>query len=269
MRLQFFVGERCQELGRSRGNRLCEKGGRSRPLQHHVAQSARRGRRAMERRGYLAAADQKWTVAVMPCPLAYAVCTILVRKGQGCGSADRLGGQFSIDNKGDAAIAQKGVEVAINRGVNCVLTLASPARDIRAQIARGKERGVAFVTGFSDDPRGVWWRRRLRPRLRGRGRCARGICRGQRRRRDSRCRNASATAAARSSRYRLEPQRADYIKWCMVRRDSGAELIHREADGISARRLGGQGHYHQDAREADSRRETFYTGICDAELTDR
>jgi len=36
--------------------------------------------------------------------------------------------------------------------VSCVLTLASPARDIRAQIQRGKERGVAFVTGFSDDP---------------------------------------------------------------------------------------------------------------------
>ena len=34
-----------------------------------------------------------------------------------------------------------------------MLTLASPARDIRSQIERGKERGVAFVTGFSDDPR--------------------------------------------------------------------------------------------------------------------
>ena len=45
------------------------------------------------------------------------------------------------------------MDVAINRGAKCVLTLASPARDISAQIARGKEQGVAFVTGFSDDPR--------------------------------------------------------------------------------------------------------------------
>jgi ABC-type sugar transport system substrate-binding protein len=37
--------------------------------------------------------------------------------------------------------------------VKGVLTLAHPARDIRAQIARGKEQGVAFVTGFSDDPK--------------------------------------------------------------------------------------------------------------------
>ena len=92
------------------------------------------------------------TVAVMPCPLAYAVCKYLFEKAKDAAAA--IGWEaFSIDNKGDAAIAQKGVEVAINRGVNCVLTLASPARDIRAQIARGKERGVAFVTGFSDDPR--------------------------------------------------------------------------------------------------------------------
>jgi ABC-type sugar transport system substrate-binding protein len=92
------------------------------------------------------------TVAVMPCPMAFVVCKYLFDKAKD--AAEAIGWEaFSIDTQGDPATAQKAVDVAINRGVKCVLTLASPARDISAQIARGKERGVAFVTGFSDDPR--------------------------------------------------------------------------------------------------------------------
>jgi ABC-type sugar transport system substrate-binding protein len=92
------------------------------------------------------------TVAVMPCPLSLMVCEYLFQSAKEAAAA--MGWEaFSIDNKGDPAVAQRGVEAAINRGVNCVLTLASPSRDIRAQIARGKEKGVAFVTGFSDDAR--------------------------------------------------------------------------------------------------------------------
>jgi ABC-type sugar transport system substrate-binding protein len=92
------------------------------------------------------------TVAVMPCPLSFTVCKYLFDSAQAAASA--IGWEaFPIDNKGDPAIAQKGVDAAINRKVNCVLTLAHPARDIKAQIARGKEQGIAFVTGFSDDPR--------------------------------------------------------------------------------------------------------------------
>jgi ABC-type sugar transport system substrate-binding protein len=92
------------------------------------------------------------TVAVMPCPLALVVCQYLFESAKN--AAEAIGWEaFPIDNKGDPAVAQRGVEAAINRGVNCVLTLASPARDIRAQIERGKEKGVAFVTGFSDDAR--------------------------------------------------------------------------------------------------------------------
>ncbi len=92
------------------------------------------------------------TVAVMPCPLAFVVCKYLFDKAKD--AADAIGWEaFSIDSKGEPATAQKAVDVAINRGVKCVLTLASPARDISPQIARGKEQGVAFVTGFSDDPR--------------------------------------------------------------------------------------------------------------------
>jgi ABC-type sugar transport system substrate-binding protein len=92
------------------------------------------------------------SVAVMPCPLAYAVCKYLFDSAKAAATA--MGWEaFPIDNKGDPAVAQKGVEAAINRNVNCVLTLAHPARDIKAQITRGKEKGIAFVTGFSDDPR--------------------------------------------------------------------------------------------------------------------
>lgn len=91
-------------------------------------------------------------VAIMPCPLAYAVCQYLYQSA--ADAAKAIGWEaFSIDNKGDPAVAQKGVDAAINKGVNCVLTLASPARDIKAQITRGKGKGIAFVTGFSDDPR--------------------------------------------------------------------------------------------------------------------
>lgn len=95
---------------------------------------------------------EKASVAVMPCPLQYVVCQYLFEKAKD--AAEAIGWEaFPIDNKGDPAVAQKGVDVAINKGVKCVLTLASPARDIKAQITRGKEKGVAFVTGFSDDPR--------------------------------------------------------------------------------------------------------------------
>lgn len=91
------------------------------------------------------------TVAVMPCPLSLSVCKYLFDSAKE--AAEAIGWEaFPIDNKGDPAIAQKGVDAAITRGVKCVLTLASPARDIRSQITRGKEEGVAFVTGFSDDP---------------------------------------------------------------------------------------------------------------------
>ena len=92
------------------------------------------------------------TVAVMPCPLAYSVCKYLYDSA--AAAAKAIGWEaIPIDNKGDPAVAQKGVDAAINRGVKCVLTLAHPARDIKAQIARGKEQGIAFVTGFSDDPK--------------------------------------------------------------------------------------------------------------------
>jgi ABC-type sugar transport system substrate-binding protein len=92
------------------------------------------------------------TVAVMPCPLAYTVCQYLFESAKS--AAEAIGWKaFPIDNKGDPAVAQKGVDAAINRKVNCVLTLASPSRDIKDQITRGKEQGVAFVTGFSDNPR--------------------------------------------------------------------------------------------------------------------
>jgi ABC-type sugar transport system substrate-binding protein len=92
------------------------------------------------------------TVAIMPCPMAFLVCKFLFDKANDAATA--MGWEaFPIDNKGEPATAQKAVDVAINRGAKCVLTLASPSRDISAQIARGKEKGVAFVTGFSDDPR--------------------------------------------------------------------------------------------------------------------
>lgn len=92
------------------------------------------------------------SVAIMPCPLAYAVCQYLYDSA--AAAAKEIGWEpFAIDNKGDPAVAQKGVDAAINKGVSCVLTLASPSRDIKAQIARGKQKGIAFVTGFSDDPR--------------------------------------------------------------------------------------------------------------------
>lgn len=92
------------------------------------------------------------SVAVMPCPLSLNVCQYLFQSAKE--AAEAIGWEaFPIDNKGDPAVAQKAVDAAITRGVSCVLTLASPARDIRAQIQRGKEKGVAFVTGFSDDPK--------------------------------------------------------------------------------------------------------------------
>lgn len=92
------------------------------------------------------------TIAVMPCPLALEVCQKNLKSATEAAAA--MGWEVvPIDTKGDPATAQRGVDAALNRGVQCVLLLGTPSRDIRAQIQRGKEKNVAFVTGFSDDPR--------------------------------------------------------------------------------------------------------------------
>lgn len=92
------------------------------------------------------------TIAVVPCPLALSVCQQSL--ADATAAAEAIGWKvIGIDSKGDPAVTQKAVDAAINRDVKCVFTSASPSRDIRAQITRGKEKGIAFVTGFSDDPR--------------------------------------------------------------------------------------------------------------------
>lgn len=92
------------------------------------------------------------TIAVVPCPLTLSVCQASL--ADTTAAAEAMGWKvIPIDSKGDPAVTQKAVDAAINRDVKCVFTIASPSRDIRAQITRGKEKGIAFVTGFSDDPR--------------------------------------------------------------------------------------------------------------------
>lgn len=92
------------------------------------------------------------TIAVVPCPLALSVCQTTL--ADATAAAEAIGWKvIPIDSKGDPGVTQQAVEAAINRDVKCVLTLGSPSRDIRAQIQRGKEKGIVFVTGFSDDPR--------------------------------------------------------------------------------------------------------------------
>ena len=92
------------------------------------------------------------TIAVVPCPLALSVCQTAL--ADATAAAEAIGWKvIAIDSKGDPAVTQKAVEAAINRDVSCVLTIGSPSRDIRGQIQRGKEKGIAFVTGFADDPR--------------------------------------------------------------------------------------------------------------------
>lgn len=92
------------------------------------------------------------TIAVVPCPLSLSVCQTTL--ADATAAAEAIGWKvIPVDTKGDPAVTQKAVEAAINRDVSCVLTLGSPSRDIRAQIERGKEKGIAFVTGFADDPR--------------------------------------------------------------------------------------------------------------------
>lgn len=91
------------------------------------------------------------SVAIVPCPLVLAVCQALAQDATA--AAQALGWEtIMVDSMGDPAATQRAVDAAINRDVSCVLNLASPARDIRAQIQRGKEKGVVFVAGFADDP---------------------------------------------------------------------------------------------------------------------
>jgi ABC-type sugar transport system substrate-binding protein len=92
------------------------------------------------------------TVAVMPCLLILEACKTLGRNAQEAAKA--LGWKsILIDGKGDPALEQQAVDAAINRGVNCIVSLAVPGRDYKAQIARAKSRGIHTVVGFADDPR--------------------------------------------------------------------------------------------------------------------
>ena len=92
------------------------------------------------------------TVATVPCTLVLRVCKFIANSAKEAATA--MGWKtILVDGKSDPATEQAGVEAAINAGADCVLNLATAARNIEPQIRRGADKGVKFVTGFADDPR--------------------------------------------------------------------------------------------------------------------
>jgi ribose transport system substrate-binding protein len=92
------------------------------------------------------------TVGVMPCLLVLESCQVLGRNAEEAAAA--MGWRsIVVDGRGDPGLEQAAVDSLINRGVKCIVSLAVPGRDYKAQIARAKEKGIHTVVGFADDPR--------------------------------------------------------------------------------------------------------------------
>lgn len=92
------------------------------------------------------------TVAVMPCSLALEVCRFIGKQFQE-GAAAIGWNSFLIDGRSDPATEQKAVDAAINRGVDCIVTFAAVARDIKPQITRAVRQDIPVITAFADDPK--------------------------------------------------------------------------------------------------------------------
>lgn len=92
------------------------------------------------------------TVAIMPCSLALEVCRFIGRQFQE--GARAIGwNSFLIDGRSDPATEQRAVDAAINRGVDCIVTFAAVARDIKPQIRRARNQDIPVITAFADDPK--------------------------------------------------------------------------------------------------------------------
>lgn len=91
-------------------------------------------------------------VGILACPLAVEACDRISSAAKQ--AATELGWDaFIVDGRGDPSVQQAGVETMINRGVNCIVSLAAPARVFAPQIARAEKQGIKVFTGFADDPR--------------------------------------------------------------------------------------------------------------------
>jgi len=91
-------------------------------------------------------------VGILACPLAVEACDRISTAAKE--AATELGWEaFIVDGRGDPSVQQAGVETMINRRVNCIVSLAAPARVFAPQIERATQQGIKVFTGFADDPR--------------------------------------------------------------------------------------------------------------------
>lgn len=88
------------------------------------------------------------TAAVMPCSLQLEVCRFIAGSFEDGTKAIGWNSKV-IDGQSDPAVEQQAVDAALNEGIDCLVTFAAAARDIKPQLERAQSMNVPVVEAFA------------------------------------------------------------------------------------------------------------------------
>jgi len=88
------------------------------------------------------------TVGFMPCNLQIEVCRFMADQFKDAASTIGFTPKV-VDGGGDPTKEQAAVDIAINQGIDCMITMAAPIRDIAPQVARMRNKKIPTVEAFA------------------------------------------------------------------------------------------------------------------------
>jgi ABC-type sugar transport system substrate-binding protein len=88
------------------------------------------------------------SVAIMPCSLQIQVCQYIAKQFKEAASAAGFEPKV-IDGQSDPTKEQAGVDVALNQGIDCLITMAAPVRDVAPQAKRMRAQHIPIVEAFA------------------------------------------------------------------------------------------------------------------------
>lgn len=87
------------------------------------------------------------TVAFMPCNLQITVCRSMEENFKE--AAETIGFKANVlDGQGDPTKEQAAVDAALNKGIDCLITMAAPVRDIAPQAATMRQENIPIIEAF-------------------------------------------------------------------------------------------------------------------------
>lgn len=87
------------------------------------------------------------SVGFMPCNLQIEVCRFEADQFKEAAEAIGFEGKL-IDGGGDPTKMQSAVDIALNQGIDCLITMSAPVRDIAPQVARMRADNIPIVEAF-------------------------------------------------------------------------------------------------------------------------